>query len=684
MRKIAFITNIFLALLIFVQAKAADPVDTITFRELIISAFRPATDDAMVSFYKSSQFASIDDITERLGGVSLMRRGSYAMEPVLNGMSGARINITIDGMKMFGACTDNMDPITSYIEPFNLSSIQVMHGTGGNSQGNNIGGSLNLLTEKAVPGKGEPFKLQTAFAYNSNSMGLDGNVGMVFNRERWALLVNATYREHQPYFDGNKQKVAFSQFGKANVHSSFVYALSKKRLLSADVILDEAFDVGYPALPMDVSRASGKIYGVDYKWFGSGKVQRLKVKLYGNNVYHVMDDSQRDSVYVLNNDERDTVVMKMDMPGWSDTYGTYAEADVKLTDKSSLFVKLDNYTNFIRADMTMYMRNYRAPGEPPMFVETWPRTRRMSNGIFAEYSLKPVKAIEFVANVRTDLVATKMLSEFGQKQFSIFGYDLSETDYRNTFGANAQIRYIPQIHWMLEVGGGLGERVPGMSESYGFYLFNAFDAYDYVGNPELKNERALTANIKTAYSSRKVRFTFDMSYKHIQDYIYGLTNNSVNTMNLYAVGTRVYQNTQSARVFGTSAYLQWMPMDRLSLVSSATYTNASFVNGEVLPLIQPLTVYSTLTYKWAGITFRFDSEWAAAKKKVNKDYNETPTSAYAVFNFNVRKNIAMGQHTLSLSVGSNNIFNKAYKQHLDWGPVLRPGRTFTIQAHIML
>ena len=57
--------------------------------------------------------ASIDEHLAQLKGVNLVRRGSYAWEPVVNNMQTERLSTTIDGMKIFYACTDKMDPVTS-------------------------------------------------------------------------------------------------------------------------------------------------------------------------------------------------------------------------------------------------------------------------------------------------------------------------------------------------------------------------------------------------------------------------------------------------------------------------------------------------------------------------------------------------------------------------------------------
>ena len=49
------------------------------------------------------QSASIDEHLSELSHVSLVRRGSYAWEPVVNNMQTERLSTTIDGMKIFYA-----------------------------------------------------------------------------------------------------------------------------------------------------------------------------------------------------------------------------------------------------------------------------------------------------------------------------------------------------------------------------------------------------------------------------------------------------------------------------------------------------------------------------------------------------------------------------------------------------
>ncbi|HRM13660.1 MAG TPA: TonB-dependent receptor, partial [Flavobacterium sp.] len=66
-----------------------------------------------------------------------------------------------------------------------------------------------------------------------------------------------------------------------------------------------------------------------------------------------------------------------------------------------------------------------------------------------------------------------------------------------------------------------GERAPSVSEGYGFYLFNSFDRYDYIGNPELRNEKSAEANAFVGYKTKKISAKISSSYFRISDYIVG-------------------------------------------------------------------------------------------------------------------------------------------------------------------
>ena len=129
-------------------AIAQNKADSIKSRELkeVVVTGKTGLD----SINESKPLSSIDEHLQKLSNVNLIKRGGYAWEPTINNMATERISVTIDGMKIFCACTDRMDPVTSYVEILNLDNIHVGSGLAGNlHSSNSIGGGLDLKLQKA-------------------------------------------------------------------------------------------------------------------------------------------------------------------------------------------------------------------------------------------------------------------------------------------------------------------------------------------------------------------------------------------------------------------------------------------------------------------------------------------------------------------------------------------------------
>lgn len=104
------------------------------------------------NFYRNSKLATTEDVLSRMEGVNLIKRGAYGLEPTLRNYGSGQSNLTIEGMRIYGACTDKMDPVSIYVEPINLQSIQVSHGASGALEGSTIGGQISMKLKE--PGFG--------------------------------------------------------------------------------------------------------------------------------------------------------------------------------------------------------------------------------------------------------------------------------------------------------------------------------------------------------------------------------------------------------------------------------------------------------------------------------------------------------------------------------------------------
>ncbi|MCK4749962.1 MAG: TonB-dependent receptor plug domain-containing protein, partial [Bacteroidales bacterium] len=332
------------------QQRSFTVFDTIQLQEISIAATVPLNERTVLDFHSSGNFSSIDKINERLDGIMLIRRGAYAMDPQMHGFAAGQINVTIDGMKMFGACTDRMDPVTSYLEPDNLKSLKITHGTSGNIHGNTVGGSFDMILKEPQTGPTPDISFIAGTGFESVSQGVNARAALDINRDKWAFRSSGTYRKHSSYKGGDGNIVPFSQFEKVNLHSVLKYEADKNNIFRLDFLLDDAYDVGYSALPMDVARAQARMYAFEYaKPLAGSRISNLKAKLYYNSIYHLMDDSRRDSTFLLEGAAPgipDTVYMRMDMPGWSNTLGFYLNGEVDLGSRSKIYFKVDDYLNF--------------------------------------------------------------------------------------------------------------------------------------------------------------------------------------------------------------------------------------------------------------------------------------------------------------------------------------------------
>lgn len=651
--------------------------DTIKLKDVLVSVSLPLNNKDIVDFYRTNQFSTLDNITARLDGLSLIKRGAYALEPQVNGFSGGQLNLTIDGMRMFGACTDKMDPITSYIEPTNLKSINVKQGTGSCQTGCNIGGSVDFSLSEPTEGLGQHF-LSVAFGHESISRGNNILFSMGLGKNKWNWLIDGVYRKNENYRDGNNREILFSQFEKINLHTALKYKVDEVNSFKLDVLYDLAQHVGYPALPMDVSKARATLFALEYQRKTN---MPLKAKLYYNEVLHIMDDSQRDSLYLLKNKpvgKSDSVYMRMDMPGKSSTLGAYVQLDIPWNEKNNLTVKADNYSNKSIAEMTMHMRYAGFSPEPPMYMQTWPAMLRNVSGLFLENSTYLSDRLTLLLNGRVDYTIDNLQSEYGQQQFSVFNYSISGAQSKLVKSLNLSAQYHISTGISIMASTGYAERMPTIGERLGFYLYNAYDGYDYIGNPYIKPEKSNFFRLNFQLSKPTIKLNFNQSFSFLHDYIMGITNTQIAAMNFYAKGIRVYSNVPDAKLYSADLQVLYSPIASWSFFLLSKLTVGEIQNGKPMPLISPLKNVFAVQYEKDNLMIQAECESALAQNRINSDYGEHVTPAYTVWNVKGGYKFNISEMQLDAGLGVTNLLNKVYYEHLDWSRINRPGRSLEL------
>ena len=196
--------------------------------------------DDVFNFYRNNKSATTEEILLRMPGISLIRRGSYGMEPMLRGYSAGQINLTLDGMKIVGACTDKMDPVNIYVEPANLQSLQVATGASGSGMGSTLGGGINMaLKEPEFLCNNKPY-IGFNSGYNTINKSTSSSLFLNLNNNKIAWRISGAYRKADDYKTGGRITVPFSGYEKTNVASAIIWQVSERHSMKADY-LDDRF-----------------------------------------------------------------------------------------------------------------------------------------------------------------------------------------------------------------------------------------------------------------------------------------------------------------------------------------------------------------------------------------------------------------------------------------------------------
>ena len=626
------------------------------------------TQRKLSNYRQEKTLSSIDDYLEKSNRITMIKRGNYAWEPTLSNMTSERLNVTIDGMQIFGACTDKMDPITSYVDVSNLKKVTIASGQEGTENGHCVGGAIDLqLPESKYYDFGLKSSVDVGYETNGNyrTAGLD----LEYSGDRYYVNVDGIFRKSENYDAGGNQEVLYSQFQKYNISFQGGYKFSENHQLDANVIYDKATDVGYPALPMDVSLAEALITSLTHTYKNdSTLIKNWESKLYFNTITHIMDDSQRPDVPI-----------RMDMPGWSDTYGFYSKVKIE-ENKHSLLFNLNGFYNRSLAEMTMYPND---SNQPLMFMYTWPDIRTLYSGIYAKdsYSLSEKSTIS--ASIRFGIQNNKIGEEVGLESLQIFYPELTDSKNRFLIGVSGEYK-LKKENYNLAFGLGYGERAPSVSEGYGFFLFNSFDNFDYIGNPFLGNEKSIETNIKFNYYFKNLKIGLESSYFYIMDYIIGAIDPNLSPMTIGATGVKVYTGIKRASIFDVYLNTSYNFTEAISINGTVGYNYGQGSNDEPLPIIRPFSYLAEIAYTTSKFNAALQLEGNANQSRFSSFYGEDETPAYGVLNLNLGNVINLKSNKLVFKYGIENLLDTFYSTYADWNNIPRQGRNFFINASFVI
>lgn len=623
-------------------------------------------DQNVYAYHNRTADQGMDQFLDNIDGVSTTKRGSFGWEPVVRGQSDQRMNLVIDGMQVFKACVDKMDPITSYVETNNLSKLQIDKSGSGVAQNGTGTSTVNLVTKKADSNPAT-FNLSTSFRAPDQyrTISLSGNTSDASGRN--AIRFSGSYKKADDFRAGNDRTIENTQYEKLNLNVNYRHTFPSEHSLEAGYIMDKAYDIGYPALLMDATEALADIGQIRFNFAPSNNDFRFNTaQVYANSIRHTMDDYGRD---VANRQ----VMRGMYMP----MYGTTTTYGAKLNGAATLFDHqfewfLDSYTSDAFGDMLMQSLD---PSIQDMLIYNLDdvKTNNASLGFRHRLQLSNKLLLKVEESIRYKTLRTD--SESHASFFEGLYGEAPGTRSKFLLSGSGSLLWMLNNNWSLSGSLVYSERMGNHMELFGHYIYNYTDGFFYDGNPFLKTERSINSDMNATWENNGHSFSLTLFHKQYFNYIDGvLANDSGNTdfsFKQYAnVGDAVITGGEfrSINDLGMMITLE----NRLSYLYAHNQTL-----DEPLPLIPPLKGNTTLHFHRGKNMIMADLEWASEQSRIAKISSvEDKTDAYGIFNLTYERMWLGGDLTSIISL--NNILDHYYHTHTSIGNIPEAGRNLMI------
>jgi iron complex outermembrane receptor protein len=639
------------------------PADTSKSKDSVV-----ALDKIVVQGERIKELSAAPISTERIltenPEVTLIRRGASAGEPVVRGSSGNDISVTLDGAHLQCACTDHMDPVSSYIEDNDIAGVTVETGGHALALGGPALGLVDIKLNKAVLGNAG---LQWKIGGQGSTIdkGINGNARVTYSSERFGLDVAGSGKDVGDYAAAGGEKIPYSGVKAKNLLAGVIFKPSENWEISGTYLYDRFWDAGYPALPMDVGFSQTQHGAIGFKNTSLDNLTWSGL-LYANATSHAMDDTHRPFV-----------PMHMDMPGSGTTTGAWSLLD--FTKNENLFhLRLDWRQSIQSASMTMY--DY---PNPVMYLETWPKTATSGLKAALTGELPIQDKLRLETGVIIESRSINLQSDIGRRQESVIQLG---APYERSFtlpGLSVGLRYAQTCENEIGVSAAFSSRPPAMSELYGYYLFNALTNRDYIGNARLNPENIGQTEVSGKFTWGDFKAKGALWGLVKKDAIVAIDEPDFPPMSYGAYGVRQWHNGDLEKRAGSEVEIEYAVLDNLEL-QSVNHVDHAWVSSDNK---EPITAESGGTLlvivKTKPVTIAPELQWAPPQKRYDALTEFTRAPGYAVTNLRFKGKIWLGRQ-IFWRAGIENVFDQQWNSALDWErfdthtQLYRPGRSFYV------
>jgi iron complex outermembrane recepter protein len=640
--------------------------------EIVITGTRTASyvqADYLRKDFEVQQPRDLGQYMRNILNVSAIRRGGYGLDPVLRGFKYDQLNVQIDGgARIEGACPSRMDPPMAHMSSADLEKIEILKGPYALRFGPSFGGVINMVM--TAPERFETFTVgaQLESGYESNFDGWQNRISLTGGSRLYDFRLSGGFARYNDYTDGSGNEIP-AAFDKGDY--TFKFGINPMHNHRLQVSFRQVFarDVMFPSLPMDERKDDTSILILDYAARNVNPlIHSLNVKAYYSRVGHIMD-----------NRDKPTATMTDAVTDVLTSVGGFRAETGLIIHSHVLFVGLD----YMQTDKSGHRtREFIAgPRQGTILTDNvWQGASIMNLGIFGEFRTS-IGDVQLIAAARTDYNEGR--SEDPDYSFSEM-YSSMNSECIN-ISVSAGITQAVSRNLELSLFAGRGVRSPGISERYINFLPIGVDRYDYIGNPKLNPE--VNNNIDLGFRMRTGGGMMhgNIFYSYVQDFI-SPEMTDLEGKNMDVLGVKRFTNITSATLQGFEIGYSAQIGNSLHINVNAAYTQGKNNDtDEYLPEIPPFEGRAALSYSFLNgkIVPELSVRAVAEQTNISESFGESQTPGYILADVAARFSPLQ---FIGISAGVNNIFDKAYYEHLnrrnrdDGSPLYEPGRVFYINV----
>jgi len=611
-------------------------------------------------------------------GFALVKRSTYAIDPVLRAFSEERLNVQYDGgMKTTNACPNRMDPVTTHIAPEEIEKIEVIRGPFAVRFGSNFGGIINLQSKSAASYK-EGVHGNLEAGYEANGSSFTGRGGLIYKKNKFDFNTNLEYRDYGDYTDGNGDTVPAS-FNAFDYSIKTGYNATEKQRVQLTWRQTFARDIKHAGLPMDSPKDDSYLLGFDYNYNNlSDKIKNLKTKIYYSYVDHVMDNYDRPSF----------MRVAASTPVQSAMYGGKIELNIQANEKSNWYVGVDmaNKSRDGNKNLEIKKNMMGMPLDPHIFktLDVWQEGYINDFGVYLSSKYTMANNYKLSFGVRSDFVAAGMKKPNPMFE-AVVGGAVALQNEANISGFVTLKKRFDNGEYQFSFGSGV--KTGTMTERFinRFTLGN--DPYELIGNPYIKPERNNQFEFSVSKDINNLKIGGNVFYSFINDMIIGKIDPTTASTGMSMMPfVKRFVNISSATQYGGELFMDYNFNNNWSAHTDLSYVYAHNNDwDEPLAHIAPLRSHLSIRYEKDKLWLVSEGKFVADQDRFAANSGEMRTPGYGVFNLKAGYKIS---DKINLGVSALNLFDRAYADHMNFsyknttlnsGRVLEMGRNITAQ-----